>query len=338
MRPFVTITLQNNTAAVLSYVSSTDNVNVSRPQQLLKDGNVSNVKGFQLSSDILKLSKLDSTRTFFGDDGYSGYLSASTESAEITLQVTGDTIGGLYIVFDTLTGEYAKSISIGDHTFTNNSVATYISFFAKDTVKLRFSQWSASNSTIKVTNIAIVPTLRFYGSDLIDFKCSENLLDSDLQITPGICEQYADINVYDRYSVLHTLAREGLLGGDADVSINADSYALGVYVASDWDIEIDNTVVGITCRDKSYLFEKIPIARVDIANRTIDDLLNVLFSQADIPWNYLDVATRTRCLNISVPNNWFAASDLKALLDKICSLGMLRMYWSLNTFYVGRAV
>ena len=338
MKPYVTISLKNAGDAELTYVRSQFNANVSNPTKVLIPDNTNTIKGFQLSSSGKKNSSLDGSRTFFGPEGFSGYLGRSGQQGQIVLTATGGTISTLYIVFDRATGEYAQTIQINDTTFTNNSVATLLSFPAATTLTLTFTNWTNANATVKVTNIVILPTTTLTGTDLLNFKCSENLLDSDLQINPGICEQYADIEIYDRGNVFHNLAQEGFLDGDVDVSINTDEYVLGIYIASDWDIEIDNSVVGITCRDRSYLFEKILIQRADIAQRTIDDLLNILFSQTNIAWNYLDDETQTRCQSITIPNNWFAASDLKTLLDKICSLGMLRMYWSLNTFYVGRAV
>lgn len=338
MKPYVTISPKNANGATLTYISSQFDANVSNPSRILIPNNTNTVKGFQLSSSNVKLSTLNSTRTFFGPRGFSGYLSTNSQQGTILLTATGGTISTLYIVFDKATGEYAKTIKVNDTTIANDKVEKLISFPEASAVTLTFTNWSAANATPKVTSITILPTLTLTGTDLLNFKCSENLLDSDLQINPGICEQYADIEIYDRGNVFHDLAQEGFLDDDVDVSINTDNYALGIYIASDWDIEIDNSVVGITCRDRSYLFEKILIQRADIAQRTIDDLLNILFSQANIAWNYLDNETQTRCQSITIPNNWFAASDLKTLLDKICSLGMLRMYWSLNTFYVGRAV
>lgn len=338
MKPYVTISLKNTSDATLTYVRSTFNSNVSNPAKIMQAGNTNTVKGFLLSTSAAKYSSLDGSKTFFGPEGFSGYLTRSSQQGQIVLTATGGTISTLYIVFDEATGEYAKTIQVNDTILTNNSVKAFISFPAASEITLKFTNWSVPNSAIKVTNIVILPTITLTGSDLLNFKCSENLLDSDLQINPGICEQYADLEIYDRGNVLHNLAIEGHLNNDVDVSINTDEYALGIYIAADWDIEIDNSIVGVTCRDRSYLFEKILIQRADIAQRSIDDLLNILFSQANIAWNYLDAETQERCQNIVIPNNWFAVGNLKTLLDKICSLGMLRMYWSLNTFYVGRAV
>ena len=335
MKPYVTIALKNISGVVLTYVTSTNNSNVSNPSQAVQKKDKSDLKGFQFS---LASSVLDGSHTFFPDNGYPGYLSSSTQNASITIKAVGDTISNLYITFDPVTGEHAKTIKVNNKTFDNNNVSTFLSFNAATDIVIELSNWSAPNSTIKVSNIAITPTITLLGSDLINFKCSENLLDSDLQIDPGICEQYADLEIYDRGNIFHQLALEGLLNDDCDVNINTDDFALGIYISSEWNVEIDNSIISLSCRDRSYLFEKILIQRADIAERSIDDLLNILFSQANIPWNYLDNETQTRCQSIVIPNNWFAQSNLKTLLEKICSLGMLRMYWSLNTFYVGRAV
>lgn len=338
MTPSITIALKNKTAAVLHLDSSTNNANVSHPDKVVVPGNGGAIRGFQLSSSAQALSKLNGKNTFFGEEGFPGYLSSSTTEADIVIHAQGAQISYLYITFDTTTGDYAKTIMVNGKAVSNDKVTALVSFSEVNTVMLSFTDWSNPESTIKIMNIALVPTFRLRGGDLISFRCSENLFNSELQITPGICEQYADIKIYDRDSTFRQLILVDQSIDDANVDITVGEYPLGTYTVSDWNFETDNSVVDVTCRDPSYLLDKITVQRAEIADRTLDALLNLLFTRAGTAWVYLDTETRERCQHIIVPNSWFASSSLKVLLEKTCSLGMLRIFWSVSMFYVGRAV
>ena len=343
----------SNVAEVVMQEPKPIEANVSHYERIFSPGNKNTVSGFQLSSDNETVSELSGKYTFFGKDGYSGYLSGNLTGDSVQCFFKLDSwrpnLMYLYITFDRVTGEYARTIKLecGGETInvTNNSsvfVGIDISLFDEvyGTVTMTLSDWSVPGHGFKLTNISFIPDV--YAAE-ISFKCSQNLLDTELSINPGVCEQYADIEVYDKDNVLHTLAMNGTLYTDATVQIDAlqdtgDAISLGRYIVADWQIEQADAMVRITCRDRSYLFDRITIRRAFVATRTVDTLLRDVFDAARIQWSYLDAATRERCNKITIPDSWYTQSKLSELLDKICSVGLLRMYWYLDTFYVGRCV
>ena len=185
----------------------------------------------------------------------------------------------------------------------------------------------------------------FRGKDLISSSNSENLLDAQLSVTPGICEQYANIKLYDREGVLRRLALTQELTADYAVSIEAvdDStdrvVVLGSYIIAEWQIEGNSSEIEVNGRDGSYLFDKIAVTRSIVQTRTVHDFLSEAFALVPgASWRYQDESTRTRCLSMSVPDGWYEEGDFYKMLNKICYLGMLRIYWFIDAFVVGRCI
>ena len=181
-------------------------------------------------------------------------------------------------------------------------------------------------------------------NSIVSFTCSENLTDANVSITPGVCEQYANITIYDRDNFFHLRAMNNTLdGANVEVKIkdvqNDETIDLGSYVASKWHIEGDNSVIEVQCKDTSFLFDYIVIPNSEIETRTIMQFLDLIFSSLpDFTYEFLDNDTRVRCTQISVPNSWYNQTNLLDLLNKVCYLGMLRMFYKQGTFYIARSV
>lgn len=360
MRVAVKINFTNTTYTELtSPESEGGQINVSNLDSIINETSFG-FKGFQLSG----ISKLDGSTKFFPSTGYPGYISANKSDSEgnisdvIRVTFSGEFPAYIYITFDQNAKERATNFTVSNDqndtvaTIQNNSntsvaIASELlglsGYTGTVTLSFIFTKWSKSNSCIHITSISTDQQPVFTGADLISINCSENLFDAQMQITPGICEQYANITVYDRGKLLHERAKSGLLTADYTLEISAiddttsEQKELGTYIISEWGIYSNKSEVNITCRDKTYLFEKINIARSGIKDRTLHDLLDILFSQAPgMPWMYDDNTTMQRCKNIVLPNNWYVASDLYTMLNKVCALGMLRIYWYIDTFIVGR--
>ena len=342
------------------YKTNSGQANVAHPNYTIIAGNENtSKKGFQLSAArSAVVSPLSGAYTYFGSEGYPGFLSSAItpSNASISFYVMNEVPTNLFIQFDSASGEYATSFTVendrtGDHvTVSNNNrvlvnvSATSLNLVAGDSITITVTGWNSSNKSTKITYIGSAAyKFEMFGSQLMDFRCSENLMDSQLNVTPGICEQYADITVYDQGQLLHNRAKAGMLETDAKITLSAvsdiEEVILGTYFVSDWDINSNSSLVKINCRDKSYLFSKINVARSAIADRTVDELLSSLFGYAaNTSWAYLDTATRNRCVGMNIPDSWWLASDLQTMLNKICAVGMLRIYWYIDKFYVGRCV
>lgn len=362
MYPKLTIEFseKSTTNTKILYKTNSGQTNVSHPNYVIKAGNENiNKKGFQLSATrAAVVSSLNGSYTYFGDEGYPGFLSSAItpSNASISFYIMHTPPTHLYIMFDSASGEYATAFTLkNDRTndtvsVSNNNVLSVgvdvnsLNIASGDSVTLTVTGWSASSKSVKITNInSISYKYELYGSQLIDFKCSENFMDSQLSVSPGICEQYADITVYDKGQLLHGRAKAGALETDAKVTLsvvdNSSEKILGTYFVSDWDINSNSSNVKINCRDKSYMFSKINVARSSVMTRNVHTLLVNLFAYAaNTSWEYLDVQTQARCVNMIIPDSWWLASDLQTMLNKICAVGMLRIYWYIDKFYVGRCV
>ena len=196
-------------------------------------------------------------------------------------------------------------------------------------VKITFTDGS-----IKVVN----------DNSIVSFTCSENLTDANVSITPGVCEQYADIEIYDRDNYFHNRALTDVLD-EANVEIklkdltNNEEIDLGSYIASKWHIEGDNSIIKIQCKDTSSLLENVIIPDSEIADRTVTDFLNIIFNSIpEYSYRFLDNETEERCNQVNVLRSWYNQSNLLELLNKVCYLGMLRMFYKQGTFYISRCV
>lgn len=181
-------------------------------------------------------------------------------------------------------------------------------------------------------------------NSIVSFTCSENLTDANVSIMPGVCEQYANITIYDRDNFFHEKALSNSLD-NARVEVNIKDIQneslidLGTYIVSTWHIEGDNSVIEVQCKDTSFLFEYIVIPESEIATRSVLDFLQLIFgSLPDFTYAFFDDETRVRCSQIDVPNSWYNQTNLLELLNKVCYLGMLRMFYKDGTFYIARSV
>lgn len=182
------------------------------------------------------------------------------------------------------------------------------------------------------------------SNSLMSFVCSENLTDANVSVKPGLCEQYADITFYDRDNQFHLKAMNNGLD-DAQVVVklknltNNTVIELGTYVVNKWDIEGDNSIITAHCKDLSFLLDYIVIPESDIEDRNIQDLLDIVFdSLPGLTYAFFDNDTRDRCNSIVVPKSWNKQTSLSDMLNNICYVGMLRMFYKDNVFYVARSI
>lgn len=348
MKPRVTIAFTETEGTIFTLnTPKPAGTNVSHIDDIVSNFSQRNPKGFQLSSAANKLSDLTGEYVLFGDEGFSGLIAKNlTGPIEISLNITDTSARMFMIMFDPASGEYARKVTYTagatTQVFQNSSVLFVVSVPSTpitNPIKLTFSDWSVTGHSFKISRIQSVSSWVFKGASVIDFTCSENLMDSDLSLTPGVCEQYADITIYDRDNYIHALALSGSLNRENRLTVemlDAETLTLGTYVVSDWDVDNDDDDVVLHCRDKSYLFESINLPRTSVTSRTLNDILTSLFNAGNFTWQYADSATAERCSSIVLPNSFYEANNMKELLTMACSLGMLRVYWYIDTFIVGR--
>lgn len=356
MRVEVQIDFNKNQETVLSLGTPLpEGNNVSHIEKIL-DNTLTGYKAFLLTNNITNpTTKADGTVRLFDENGYPGFMSKTVGSnVVIPIVINGTAPDNLYIIFDAAYKEYATQFTITYQnqtiSYTNSSVYTRVSLtpfnisgtLQNATFTLTIQAWSRANASVKIMRVSVFPLAVYTGGDIIDIICSENAFDSQMTIQPGLCEQYADLKLYDRTNDLHYLAQAGKLLQDYSVSVNIidteteETTCIGSYVVSDWDINSNNSVVKVSCRDISYILSKLNFIPTVIRNRSVHDMLLTVFNQSKFNWRYIDDETRVYCENIVTPNSWFKEGDLATVLQKICYLGMLRIYWYQNMFIVMR--
>lgn len=367
MRTQVTIKFKENTGTSLEFrdLELPSASNVSKVKSILNNTS-RGARGFQLSKRRGEpVSTLDGSYGYFASDGYAGYLSSEicgatgsfSTALELDFYVAGNRPDYLYVVFDTVAQEYAtrfmlRSPSVTLSVSNNTSVICRLPVRSLNmpttgegiVMTLVINKWSKPYKSAKVTLISKNFVGVFVGSDLKSVACSENTLDEQMSLSPGIIAQYADISLYDRQGFIHRLAEEGALLQEADVAVEAvdddgTTHALGTYLVSTWDVPATSSTVSVDCTDVTATLERLDVPQQPVEDRTLHDMLTLLFQYIrNASWMYYDDETEKYCKRIMTPDSWFKAESVYVLLNKICSLGMLRIYWQVNTYVVARCI
>lgn len=364
MRLQVHIDFNVGTEGTLVIDSLPEVINVAKTDSLHNEGSTKG-KCFQLSpSKSSTVSSLNDTYKFFSSDGYEGIITRAISNETgifvepcpaVTFTSTNPNLETLYVTFDRASKEYATIVDVqvngGDKVRIENTrvvlpidLHTHVSYAPEgsNTITITLVKWSHKYSSAKITEISYDFTEVFTSNSIIDFTCSENALNEQVLIRPGIVEQYAEISLYDRYKSIHVAATKEILLRNARVTISAidtegNKITLGKYSADNWDIESTSDRVKVTCGDPSAIFDDIRVENFPVALRSIDGMLSALFSYAgNYSWKYIDKQTESYCSATYTPSNWIKADTLKNSLEKVCAFGMLRIYWFVDTFVVVR--
>lgn len=336
--------------------SNMSNLDLMQNNALRKD---LGFNGFILGTRDKQATPLSGEHRMFSQRAsYPGYIGqtvyATREVDEtFTLYVYGDTPKYLMICFDGIAREYATAYTIQNSENINtivisgsNEIMSVIDLTSLElpqgtwtgSITVHITQWSHANRNVKVTKLRAgeIDSLQFYESELVEYECSEHMLDSNMSIAPGICEQYADITVYDRFKLFEK-ANKDIECRVTIETVNPDR-VLGTYYVRDWDIPGDSSEITSHCGDFSTAFDNLTFMATAVSDRSVHQMLQLIFDQNGFKWLYKDNYDNMYCERIIVPNSWLKTSTLREALDKVCWLGMLRIYWNKTHFIVTRAV
>ena len=178
--------------------------------------------------------------------------------------------------------------------------------------------------------------------ELIEFNNSLNSKDPNLSVAPGIIEQYASIRLYDRDNTFRDAAILDSVDifKDAKVtfyaSMDDEDVKIGSYIIDSIKMQMDNNEVQIQCVDKSDKLSSIKIEEYPVADRTADDLLNIVFQDfIGENWIYLDSETENNCKNTLIPNSFMNSTNAREVLQAICSVAMVNIWYDTDNFVVG---
>lgn len=363
MRTQVSIELPNAQETSLSFAAAEvpKTANISNPTKIFSVDEYG-ARGFQLSEKKSEVvSTLDGKYLLYSDLGFSGYVSSALSDAQgnfqqdvsFSFRLSYERPAYLFIVFDPVAKEFATAFSLQygstKLSITNNTSTVYIVDTAalklpmnnnSSKITVSIQKWSSAYKSAKLFQIFPALIMSFTGKDLKSFTCSENATNTQLSISPGVIEQYADITVYDREGLLRKLAALGLLVEDMKVEIVAcedNCTALGSYTVSNWNVDTTSASIKIECRDQTSKLSKVNIPGAAIQDRTLHNMLTYVFNcLGNVAWGYFDAATQIYCRNIYTPNSWSYAAPADKVLAKLCTLGMLRIYYWINKYVVMR--
>lgn len=335
--------------------------NVSHRDLLTSPKAFKGYKGFHFAANSdQKTIKADDSYKFYPDSGYQGFIAKSFTDANgncdltVHLQFTGEAPKQLLFQFDSVDNTYpltmlltvASSSQIKTVTVNKPTIMVDISqltLVANDSVSIAFSKWNKANYPAKIVSMLVNYTGIYDLQNLIDVRCSENCFDAQLNIKPGIVEQYADVSIYDRDRLIHQFARQELLKDNQKVTIlaidddNNISEVLGTYRVDEWQVEATSSIVKVNCTDPSSIFENFNIPSAPVQTRTVDNLLSFLFGYIqNYTFTYIDSTTQIACRSIKIPSSWCLKGNVLEVLRKICEVGQLRIYWFIDVFIVAR--
>ena len=343
-----------------------EQANVSHIEKIFENTTYKGFKGFHFAGTPGEWpADASGAYHYYPDEGYQGYISQALSNSSgsfippisISFQLLGSAPNEVFIQFDAVCNEFAKDMvvtnSLNSNTMfvSNNSYICRIKLSdmqmpetdSEYTITINIQTWNKPFKSAKITKLSLNFLAVYDGTNLIKYDCSENLFDSNMQIKAGICEQYADIEVYDRSGILHEFAQEEILGNEQNVTITAidddtnEQWVLGTYLVTDWDVPSTSSRINITSKDNTMTLDRLYVQMLPIKTRTVDELLQLCFAQLkNTSWRYIDEDTAGYCRTIVTPNSWCYTDTLLNTLIKVCLLGMLRIYWYIDSYVVAR--
>ena len=355
-------------ANMLPTIDISQETNVSNSQKITQNFSAG-FKGFQLSEYSGKAavnSQLDGSYKLFPTTGYPGLLTreASTGTGDffnktVQLKLTDTVPSMLFIVFDIASKEYARNMRIYSeyngraiYIEDNNSCIVVVSLedlhlpteLPEDDLVLGIdvTKWSKPYKSAKITYVSNILDYTYTGTNIIEFTCSENSMTSELTLKPCIVEQYAYVDIYDRDGLIHHLALNNMLfeGNKLRIETDVDGLTkdIGIYDLSKWNVTNSDSVASLTCADYTQTLRKILISDIPLKNRTVHMMFEEVFSRVPgVTWKYETDEVKDRCNRVGTPDNWFESSDAFSILEKICRLAMVCMYWYIDAFIITEA-
>ena len=355
-------------ASARSVNFETTAANVSRGNRIIENGydqNLIGFEGFQVGANKNNIvSELDGSYGLYPDTGYPGYVSAQlsdasgnyTPEVSFTLYLTGPRPQHLYLLFDQKARDKPTKLSVtyGSTTVTSTGAASSAwaielyelglpTNLSNTPIQVKVLRTSLPYKSVKLLGVSCAESVVYTGKDIKQVICSENSTDSQLTIDPGVVEQYAEISVHDRNRVMFKaneadqLVKELRVKVDAIDDVTATTYELGEYNASEYEFDPDILQVRIVCNDPVHLLDSVLVEAVPVTTRSVDEMLRYAFQLANgAVWGYDSNETQEYCKNIKTPDSWFYTGSVLAFLRKICIVGMLRVYWSVNQYVVRR--
>lgn len=185
-----------------------------------------------------------------------------------------------------------------------------------------------------------------YDDDIIRVECSTNSRDGSLSLQPGVIEQSASVEIYDRNDVFKNLTMDNqedvFYGASVIISwIDAqnNSQLVGTYIVKDVELSGDSNIVKIICTDETYKLSNIKVNFYPITTATIHETLTMLFrdymNMEYGEWAYEDANVEGFCRYALLRDYYINNNDARQVLEELCIVGCLHIYLNKGIYMVG---
>ena len=176
----------------------------------------------------------------------------------------------------------------------------------------------------------------FDDSKIISLKFSNQVMDDTFNMNPCVIEQYADITIKDYDKNIRNSIQHNYVHTYLDVEVYIDDVLFNTYITSTWDIKLQSSNVAIHCIDAVKQLENYQTELVDVGTYSLGWLLNNAFAHTPYNYTFEDLDLQHECFNIMIYNTYIQYQNIYELLNKLCLVNFLRIYWNKDTFVIAR--
>ena len=280
--------------------------------------------------------------------GFNGFVSATMSDANgnfsqpVTLNVTLSALPEyLCINFDPAQGVRATRITINNsHVIDSNTNSLVIRLrdlgITTTSLSIVFNRINLPFNPLKITTFTPGLISSFTDRNIQSLTFASQLLDTSFNINPTVIEQYAKVSLIDRDELIANLASGANLAKDLKVMLYVDDILKYTYLTSVWKIKANNSQIDLECNDPSKKLENQQISALSISDRSLEGLLNIVFTFTGYTYEAIDEDTRIYISNFIIKNSFVTITTSLDLLKKLCVVGFLRVYWDKNIFKIAR--
>lgn len=281
---------------------------------------------------------LDGSYKFFAaEEGYPGWVGNTLSNADgsfdveqsITITAT-QAIETIAIRFDSIAGEYASRITIGNTVYANDGYIFVANIEPATSVKIVFTRWSKANSLAKILTINATVTLSYDIFDLQGLSFTEKCLNSAESLSFGIIMQTGSFTVLDKLGWLQAMNSANILAAGLEVRIYKDNVQKQILIVEDIDTDTLSETWTFALTDDMTNWEEDLMDGVYYADRTLKQLVDLLIPGI-VYDDGLDLST------ISIPDSFLRSASRYENIVKCCNVGLFQVY-KFNGVYHARSL
>ena len=272
----------------------------------------------------------------------------------------GTYIKSILVRFDSVAGEYAtemyftnavKADGTLDDRYTealkiknNKDIFIYHSFGDNSqitSIRLNISKWSKKNALLKITKISTGYTGNYDYKSLQSIKWDNFMFAAEDEITFGISSNTATIEINDSSDIIDELYRKNLIFQNVIARVYVDDILQGNFYIDSKMNERGSDIWTFECID---LFERIkddivPVMQLDPSGDTnLKDIIKHAIGRTGLSVDYSPEADEI-CENYKIPKAYIKSQQtVYEVLAKVCQVGMLRMYFSIDKLRIVKGV